>query len=135
MKQLTASLLLICTVMCYGQQESDSSSFLTRNKPIELFTNFKSIEVGQPSFQLNLPSEDEVSETPYQSDFMNFMANDTRLFNYPTSDLSDANDVVFGNYMNTSINMGKAKLNTLYIFDQNGRLVNSTASFSFGKKK
>lgn len=63
------------------------------------------------------------------------MANDTRLFDYPSSDLSDANNVTFGSYMNSAIDLGNTQLNTFHIFDQSGRLVNSSASFSFGKKK
>ncbi len=134
MKQFILSLLIFCSVMCYGQNKNNSS-FLTRNKPVELFSNFKSIEVSQPSFQLRLPSDADISKSPYQSDFMIFVANDNGLFNYPPDDLSNSNDVILGNYMNTSLNLGNTRLNTLYIFDQTGRLVNSTTSFSFGKKK
>lgn len=131
MKQLISVLILLVATLSFGQE--GNSSFLTRNQPIYLFSEFESFTLDE-SFRLELPSE--LYSQSYQSDFMNFMANDNRLLNYPSADLSDFNDVIFGSFMNTSFNLGNTTtLNTFYIFDQSGRLINSTASFSFGKKK
>ena len=134
MKQLLSLLLFVFGTVCLSQ-ETKESSFLSRNQPVDLFTDFKSLEIKKTPFQLKLPSESEREAKPYLSGFMNFASNDTRLLNYPPADLSDVNDMVFGSYMNTSFNLGNSTFNTIYIFDQSGTLVNTTASFSFGKKK
>ncbi|WP_462252399.1 hypothetical protein [Ekhidna sp.] len=134
MKQVIIGLLVLSSSMCFGQENNENSSFLSRNQPVNLFSNLNKTQLQSTNFQLKLPSERELSELAYQSDFINFMSNDIRLFNYPSGDLSELNDVVFGNYMNSSLNLGKGSLNTIYVFDQTGRLVNSSTSFSFGKK-
>ena len=134
MKQLLSISILFMTTILFAQ-ESTNSSFLTRNQAMDLFADFEVFEVSD-KFQLSLPSEKVLASMPYQSGFMSFMANDNRLLNYPPGDLSDANDVTFGSLMNTSFDLGNTtRLNTLYIFDQSGRLTNTTTSFSFGKKK
>ncbi len=134
MKQLVSVLTLLCVIACYGQESTKESSFFTKNRPVELFPDLNSSESFQSSFKLQLPLETDLNQA-YQSDFMSFMSNDSRLMNYPSGDLGQINDVVFGNYMNTSFNLGSSSFNTIYIFDQSGRLVNSRTSFSFGKKK
>ncbi|MEO9485730.1 MAG: hypothetical protein ABJG47_19900 [Ekhidna sp.] len=133
MKQLISTLILFSTIICYGQGNTNSS-FLTRNQPVNLLHSFKAMEGTEKAFELQLPSFD-LTVKPYQSDFQNFMSNDVRLLNYPSGDLSDANEVIFGNYMNTSFNLGSGTLNTFYVFDHTGRLTDTTTSFSFGKKK
>lgn len=131
MKQLVSVLLLVSFVSGFGQEDTKPTSFLTKNQPIELFSNTESLLV-QKKFDIKLPSE---FTKDYQSDLMNFVSNDTRLINYPSADLTQLNDVVFGSYMSTTVDIGNTKLNTYYIFDYTGRMVNSSASFSFGKKK
>ncbi|WP_436515179.1 hypothetical protein [Ekhidna sp. To15] len=134
MKQLLSTFALLCVIICYGQESAKKASFLTKNQPIELFPDLKTSESISSSFQLQLPLEVDLNQA-YQSDFMSFMSNDSRLLNYPSDDFSQANDVVFGNYMNTSLNLGNTTLKTIYIFDQTGRFVNSRTSFSLSKKK
>lgn len=133
MKKLTSTLFLVLALTCFGQ-ESTKGSFLSKNKPLELFQDYKSLENSPGTFQLNLPLDVNLNQA-YQSDFKNFMANDPILMNYPMGELGQTNDIVFGNYMNTSFNLGNKSLNTIYIFDQTGRFINSRTSFSFGKKK
>ena len=134
MKQLLSVLMLICFIICNGQESTKKTSFLSRNQPVTLFSDLNSVETSPTDFKLKLPTDIALSQA-YQSDFMSFMSNDTRLLDYPSVDLSQNNKVVFGNYMNTSFELGNSTFNTVYIFDQQGRLMNSRTSFSFGKKK
>ncbi len=132
MKQLIFILFILSTEVCYGQKQENESSFLVRNQPIELFTNLETLNTSSNVFKMNLPEADILNQT-YQSDFMSFMPNDNRLINYPPADMNDINSVIFGSYMSTNFNLGKNAIQTTYIFDYTGRLVNSSTSFSFGK--
>lgn len=137
MKLLLFTFIVLCASISYAQEETKNDSFLSRNKPIELFSSTNSSDlqsIQSNGFKLKLPTEATLAEV-YQSDFMSFMSNDNRMLNYPSGDLSDANDVTFGTYMNTSFNLGSSAVQTFYLFDHTGRLVDSTTSFSFGKKK
>ncbi|MEP1034816.1 hypothetical protein [Ekhidna sp.] len=133
MKQFIWPLMLLLSIVSYGQESTKKSSFLSRNKPVVLFPEISSNDAIPRTFQLKLPTEAALNQ-PYQSDFKSFMANDTRLMNYPVGELGQLNNVVFGNYMNTSLNLGNSTFNTVYIFDQTGRFVNSRTSFSFGRR-
>ncbi len=134
MKHLLFTFIILCASITYAQEETKNDSFLSRNKPIELFSSTSSSDLQSNGFKLKLPAKAMLAQV-YQSDFMSFMSNDNRMINYPSGDLSNANDVTFGTYMNTSFNLGSSAVQTFYLFDHTGRLVDSTTSFSFGKKK
>ena len=131
MKQLLSVLLIASFVSGFGQEDTKKPSFLAKNQPIELFSNMKTLDTKR-SFNLKLPT-DFSSTQSYLSDVMNFMPNDSRWLNYSSADLSDANNAIFGTFMNTSVDLGNTRLNTQYFFDYAGG--STTVHFTFGKKK
>lgn len=124
-------LILICSATYSQEATTGKSSFLTRNQPIELFP-IQEMEADN-AFKLKLPSQN--SEQIFQTEFMALMPNNSILMNYPSGGFGENNNVVFGTFSISSLNLGKTKMQTFYFFNHNGRLTDTITSFSFGKKK
>ncbi|WP_425390311.1 hypothetical protein [Ekhidna sp.] len=84
--------------------------------------------------QINLPDQSLITQEIDISDFSILTPHQYNLNGYPMADLSRMNDMLLGTSFSNTLQMGRQKIQTTYIFDINGNLIDSQTSFSIGKK-
>lgn len=97
--------------------------------------NLQELGSLEKKWQLDFAKYAAMDESNYLSDFQVFSPIDSRLMNYPSQDFTEHNRLLLGNYSTQSMNIGNLKMNTIYLFDVTGRLVDYQTNFSLWRSR
>ncbi len=103
-------------------------------KSLDFKMDFSSSNYSE-SFKILMPSQSIIDEQTFQSDLKLFSPQQYNLSNYPMDDLSNMDDLIMGTSLSSELQMGRKKIQTIYLFDVNGNFKSSQTSFSLSKNK
>ena len=104
------------------------------NKSLEFRMDRLSTKELSP-IRLNIPDQSILETNNIQSGIKLFSPQQYNPIGYPMNDLSNMDDLLMGTSLSNTVQLGRQKIQTTYIFDINGDLIGTETSLSFGKKK
>ena len=90
-------------------------------------------EIETTPINLNLQDPIFSINQNHSSDVKMFAPQAYNLSNYPMRDLSKMDDLLMGTALSNTLQLGRQKIETVYIFDLNGNFRSHQTSFPIGK--